>query len=143
MAKSIAGAVDASDDILPAAGLGAQLPLQAPVTTLSEVSAGERTKEPCPVARTLDIIGDRWTILILRDLLTQGARRFQDFETSLRGISPNTLSARLKNLEEHGIVTRRFYEQHPPRAEYLLTAKGKELGPAMRALQLWGQKHTP
>ncbi len=102
----------------------------------------KRSKEHCPVARTLDIIGDRWTILILRDLLTHDSRRFQDFERSLRGISPNTLSARLKNLEEHGILTRRLYEEHPPRAEYLLTPKGRELGPAMRALQVWGQKHT-
>jgi DNA-binding HxlR family transcriptional regulator len=102
----------------------------------------KRAHEHCPVARTLDIIGDRWTILILRDLLTHDARRFQDFETSLRGISPNTLSGRLKNLEEHDILTRRLYEEHPPRAEYLLTPKGRELGPAMRALQVWGQKHT-
>lgn len=94
------------------------------------------------MARTLEIIGDRWSILILRDLLTQGPRRFQDFEESLRGISPNTLSARLKNLEEHGIVTRRLYEEHPPRAEYLLTPKGRDLGPAMRALQVWGEKNT-
>ena len=94
------------------------------------------------MARTLDIIGDRWTILILRDLLTHDSRRFQDLETSLLGISPNTLSARLKNLEEHGIVMRRLYEEHPPRAEYLLTPKGRELGPAMRALQVWGQKNT-
>lgn len=94
------------------------------------------------MARTLDIVGDRWTILILRDLLTHESRRFQDLETSLRGISPNTLSLRLKNLEEHAIVIRRMYEEHPPRAEYLLTPKGRELGPALRALQLWGQKHT-
>ncbi|TMA99027.1 MAG: helix-turn-helix transcriptional regulator [Deltaproteobacteria bacterium] len=109
---------------------------------MSLADGTKKPKEHCPVARTLDIIGDRWTILILRDLLTHEARRFQDFETSLRGISPNTLSARLKNLEEHGILTRRLYEEHPPRAEYLLTPKGRELGPAMRALQAWGQKHT-
>lgn len=94
------------------------------------------------MARTLEIIGDRWSILILRDLLTQGPRRFQDFEGSLRGISPNTLSARLKHLEGYGIVTRRLYEAHPPRAEYLLTPKGRELGPAMRALLVWGEKNT-
>lgn len=99
-------------------------------------------REPCPVARTLNIIGERWTILILRDLLTHGARKFQELETSLSGISPNTLSARLKNLEDHALVERRFYEQHPPRAEYVLTAKGRELGPALRALRSWGQKHT-
>jgi DNA-binding HxlR family transcriptional regulator len=96
----------------------------------------------CPIARALDIIGERWTVLILRDLLRQGPRKFQEFEQSLSGISPNTLSARLKTLEEHGIISRRFYEQHPPRAEYLLTPKGRELGPAMKALLEWGRKHT-
>lgn len=98
--------------------------------------------ERCPVARTLSIIGERWTILILRDLMLKGPRRFQDFEESLKGISPNTLSARLKQLEEHGIVSRRFYERHPPRAEYLLTGKGEELRPSLKALRDWGRKHT-
>jgi DNA-binding HxlR family transcriptional regulator len=96
----------------------------------------------CPVARTLDIIGERWTILILRDLFTSGPRKFQDFERTLTGISPNTLSARLKVLEENDIVARRFYEDHPPRAEYLLTDKGRELGPVLKSLLAWGQKHT-
>ena len=96
----------------------------------------------CPVARTLDIIGERWTMLILRDLLLDGPRRFQDFERSLAGISPNTLSARLKRLEEHGIIERRFYEQHPPRAEYVLTGKGRQLGPVLKTLLDWGRKHT-
>jgi DNA-binding HxlR family transcriptional regulator len=96
----------------------------------------------CPIARTLDIVGERWTILILRDLVVGGPRKFQDFERSLSGISPNTLSARLKRLEEAGIVERRFYEQHPPRAEYMLTDKGNELRPVLRALLDWGQSHT-
>lgn len=96
----------------------------------------------CPVARTLDIVGERWTILILRDLFTSGPRKFQDFERTLTGISPNTLSARLKVLEENEIVARRFYEDHPPRAEYLLTDKGRELGPVLKSLLAWGQKHT-
>jgi len=96
----------------------------------------------CPVARTLEIIGDRWTILIIRDLLLKGPRKFLDFESSFPGISPNTLSARLKTLEEAGLVERRLYEQHPPRAEYLLTARGRELGPVLRALKNWGMKHT-
>jgi len=96
----------------------------------------------CPIARTLDIVGERWTILILRDLVTGGPRKFQDFERSLAGISPNTLSARLKRLEEAGIIERRFYEQHPPRAEYVLTEKGKELCPVLRTLFDWGQRHT-
>lgn len=96
----------------------------------------------CPVARTLDIVGERWTILILRDLFLQGSRRFQDFEDSLGGMSPSTLSSRLKRLEDAGIVERRFYADHPPRAEYVLTAKGRELGPVVKALRGWGLKHT-
>ena len=96
----------------------------------------------CPIARTLEIVGERWTILILRDLVTGGPRKFHDFERSLAGISPNTLSARLKRLEEAGIVERRFYEQHPPRAEYVLTEKGKELRQVLKPLFDWGQRHT-
>jgi len=96
----------------------------------------------CPVARTLNIIGERWTILILRDLFREGPRRFQDFQRSLPGVSPNTLSARLKSLEEHGVIARKFYEEHPPRAEYLLTDKGRTLGPILKALLDWGLKHT-
>jgi DNA-binding HxlR family transcriptional regulator len=99
-------------------------------------------RENCPVARTLEIIGDRWTILIIRDLFLDGPRKFLDLESSLQGISPNTLSARLKTLEGAEVVERRFYEQHPPRAEYVLTAKGRELGPVLRALKGWGAKHT-
>ena len=96
----------------------------------------------CPIARSLDVIGDRWSILILRDLVRFGSRKFQDLQRSLHGISPNTLSARLKRLEEAGIVERRFYEQHPPRAEYALTAVGEELRPMLKALLEWGKRHT-
>src|SRR4030081_1594398 len=114
--------------------------------TLTTMTARPQLSAPydrrCPVARTLDIIGERWTILILRDLLVDGPRKFQDFEHSLAGISPNTLSARLKRLDEHGIVERRFYEQHPPRAEYVLTPKGRALGPVLKALLDWGRSHT-
>jgi DNA-binding HxlR family transcriptional regulator len=100
--------------------------------------------QDCPVARTLDIIGERWTLLILRDLFLFGPRRFRDFEESLQGIGPNTLSARLQQLEDEGIVGREFYSTHPPRAEYILTAKGRTLGPVLRALKIWGERHgTP
>jgi DNA-binding HxlR family transcriptional regulator len=95
----------------------------------------------CPVARTLDIIGERWTILMLRDLLLQGPRRFQDFQESLAGVAPNTLSARLKTLESQGLIARRLYSEHPPRLEYYLTEKGKSLGPVLKALREWGQRH--
>jgi DNA-binding HxlR family transcriptional regulator len=97
----------------------------------------------CPVARSLDIIGERWTMLILRDLMLEGPRRFQDFQRSFDGISPNTLSARLKTLEDAGLIERRFYDQHPPRAEYLLTQKGEALRPVMRELRAWGERYAP
>jgi DNA-binding HxlR family transcriptional regulator len=95
----------------------------------------------CPVARALDIIGERWTILLLRDLFLQGPRRFQDFQESLAGVAPNTLSARLKAMEAQGLITRRVYSDHPPRLEYHLTDKGKSLGPVLKALRDWGQRH--
>jgi DNA-binding HxlR family transcriptional regulator len=98
--------------------------------------------EDCPVARTLDLIGERWSLLILRDLFRNGPQRFQGLEASLKGIAPNTLSARLKALEAQGVVTTRLYESHPPRYEYVLTEKGKSLGPVMKALYSWGERHT-
>jgi DNA-binding HxlR family transcriptional regulator len=101
----------------------------------------KRYAQSCPVAKTLELIGDRWTLLIVRDLLP-GTRRFQDLLASLPGIAPNILSDRLKLMEEHGIVTRRFYSEHPPRAEYELTAKGKELGVIVGALATWGSRHV-
>lgn len=95
----------------------------------------------CPVARALDAMGARWTPLILRDLLLHGARRFQDLQDSLKGIAPTTLSDRLKTLERHDIVERRFYTRHPPRAEYVLTRKGLDLGPVVQAMRDWGEKY--
>lgn len=96
----------------------------------------------CPVARTLDLIGERWTVLILRDLLLQGPRRYQDFQESLAGVAPNTLSARLQELEAQGLVERKLYSERPPRLEYHLTEKGRSLGPVLKALREWGRKHT-
>ena len=93
------------------------------------------------MARTLDFIGERWTILILRDLLLHGPRRFQDFQESLAGAAPNTISARLKALEENGLIVRRVYSEHPPRLEYRLSPKGQSLGPVLKALRAWGERH--
>jgi DNA-binding HxlR family transcriptional regulator len=97
--------------------------------------------EDCPVARTLDLIGERWTILLLRDLLLHGPRRFQDFQESLPGVAPNTLSARLKAMEDNGLVRRQLYNERPPRLEYVLTDRGRSLGPVVRAMREWGSKH--
>ena len=101
----------------------------------------KRYDQPCPVAKTLELVGDRWTLLAVRDLLP-GTKRFQDLLTSLPGIAPNILSARLKLMEEHGLVTRRFYSDHPPRAEYGLTERGKELRMVVGALASWGSRHV-
>jgi DNA-binding HxlR family transcriptional regulator len=98
-------------------------------------------QKQCPVARTLDIIGERWTILILRDLFLHGARRYQDLQESLSGLAPNTLSARLKSLEGHHLIKRKLYSEHPPRLEYHLTEKGRSLGPVLKALRDWGRKN--
>jgi DNA-binding HxlR family transcriptional regulator len=102
---------------------------------------GDQSKPKCPVERAAKIVGGRWTALIMRDLLLNDRRRYQDFIESLHGIPPNTLSDRLKMLEENGIVERRLYDQHPPRADYMLTDKGRELGPIIRAMRDWGKKY--
>jgi DNA-binding HxlR family transcriptional regulator len=96
----------------------------------------------CPVARTLEVIGDRWTILILRDLFRFPTRRFQDFSDALPGLTPSVLSARLKQLESDGVIESRLYTEHPPRPEYSLTYKGRTLGPIMKALRAWGELQT-
>jgi DNA-binding HxlR family transcriptional regulator len=95
----------------------------------------------CPVASALDVIGDRWAILILRDLFLHESRRFQDFEDALPGLTPSVLSARLKELESSAVISSRKYGDHPPRLEYFLTAKGRELGPVLKALKKWGEQY--
>lgn len=95
------------------------------------------SQENCPVARTLDVIGDRWTVLVLRDV-AHGVTKYSDMLQSLRGISPNLLSQRLKRLEKEGVLERSFYSDHPPRAEYKLTKKGRDLMPVLSSMAEWG-----
>ncbi|MFJ7914142.1 MULTISPECIES: winged helix-turn-helix transcriptional regulator [unclassified Lysinibacillus] len=83
--------------------------------------------ETCPIAKTLDVIGTKWTFLIIRDLLIEGTMRFSDLLKSMNGISPKTLSLRLKTLEDHGILNKKVFPEVPPRVEYTLTEKGKQL----------------
>ncbi len=101
----------------------------------------KRYGQPCPVAKSLELLGERWTLLVIRDLLS-GPRRFQDLLASLEGIAPNVLSERLKVLETHGIVAREFYSEHPPRAAYTLTPRGRDLGKVVRALAVGGTRHV-
>ena len=91
---------------------------------------------PCSIARTLAVIGDRWTMLIVRDLFV-GTRRFDEFQT-YTAMSSNLLTQRLKRLVEHGIIRKVPYSRHPPRNEYRLTAKGMDLYPIMCGLRQWG-----
>ncbi|CAH1220271.1 putative HTH-type transcriptional regulator YybR [Paenibacillus auburnensis] len=94
--------------------------------------------EPCPIAKTLDVIGTKWTFLIIRDLLIEGTLRFSDLLKSLEGISPKTLSLRLRELENHGIVERTVYPEVPPRVEYTLTPKGIQLEGIFIELKRYG-----
>ncbi|MEC0227189.1 winged helix-turn-helix transcriptional regulator [Paenibacillus alba] len=81
----------------------------------------------CPIAKTLDLIGTKWTFLIVRDLLIEGTLRFSDLLKSMDGISPKTLSLRLKELEANDLLVRKVYPEVPPRVEYTLTDKGRRL----------------
>jgi len=95
----------------------------------------------CPVACTLDVLGDRWTLLVVRDLI-RGKRRFAELVESPERIPTNILTDRLKRLVSLGVVKSRRYSDHPPRVEYQLTAKGEDLRPVLRAMVEWGVKHA-
>lgn len=93
----------------------------------------------CPIARSLERVGEWWSILILRDCV-HGLTRFDEFEKSL-GISPNILTRRLTGLVEAGLLERRQYSERPPRFEYVLTELGQDFQPVLAALLAWGNKH--
>src|SRR5215207_710171 len=94
----------------------------------------------CSIAATLELIGERWTLLILRDAFL-GVRRFDDFQARL-GVARNVLQARLERLIDHGLLTRVQYHDRPPRFEYRLTPNGIDLWPVLVALMKWGDKHA-
>lgn len=96
-------------------------------------------KEGC-IASAMQIIGNKWTALILRDL-SVGPRRFSELERSVGSINPRTLSQRLDDLEQHGIVARHSYAEAPPRTEYTLTKKGRDLLPVLKAMSAWGNQY--
>jgi DNA-binding HxlR family transcriptional regulator len=94
--------------------------------------------ESCPVCRTAEIVCGKWTLLLIRDL-AEGRTRFCELERSLAGISPRTLSLRLRSLEEEGIVERHTYPEVPPRVEYALTEKGRALLPLIENMRSYGR----
>ena len=97
-------------------------------------------KRTDPVSKALDVVGDRWTLAVLRELL-RGVTRFSELKRAVDGIAANILSNRLQRLERHSIVERHVYKDHPLRAEYRLTRKGHELGVVAGALAAWGARH--
>jgi DNA-binding HxlR family transcriptional regulator len=97
------------------------------------------SNETCPVCHTAEIISGKWTLLVIRDLAA-GRSRFCELERSLEGISPRTLSLRLRALEAEGIVERRTYPEVPPRVEYRLTAKGRALVPLIEQMRRYGRE---
>ena len=99
-------------------------------------------RSPCPVACTLDLLGDKWTLLVIRDLLL-GKHTYKAFQDSPEKIPSNILAERLKRLENEGVVRRELYQERPPRYSYHLTAKGKDLAPVLQAMLVWGSTHVP
>jgi DNA-binding HxlR family transcriptional regulator len=97
------------------------------------------SQDSCPVCRTADIVCGKWTLLVIRDL-ADGRSRFCELERSLHGISPRTLSLRLRALEEEGIVERQTYPEVPPRVEYALTEKGRALVPLIESMRTYGEQ---
>src|SRR5881628_318368 len=93
----------------------------------------------CPVACTAEIISGKWTLLIIRDL-TSGVKRFNQLERSLHGISPKTLSERLRSLEEEGVIFRQTFAEVPPRVEYSLTTKGRDLCNVIESMRSYGKR---
>jgi DNA-binding HxlR family transcriptional regulator len=110
--------------------------------TDSQTVPAAALRSACPVAGALDLVGDKWTLLVVRDLL-RGKRRYGDRAASAERIPTNILADRLRRLEQAGLVERRQYSERPPRFEYRLTRMGKDLAPAVRTLAEWGVRYVP
>ena len=97
-------------------------------------------RSPCPIANTLDILGDKWSLLVIRDLFA-GKSTYSEFQSSPENIPTNILADRLKRMIENGIIRKTPYQDNPPRYAYKLTDKGRSLGPVMKELVKWGLKN--
>lgn len=102
----------------------------------------EFDRSRCPIAVTLDILGDRWSLVVVRDMLV-GKKRFGEFLVSPEGIPTNILADRLRRLEAQGVVVKHAYESRPPRYDYTLTAKGRALLPVLQAMARWASANVP
>jgi DNA-binding HxlR family transcriptional regulator len=100
----------------------------------------DRYDLPCNIAQTLNIIGDRWTLLIVHEVLI-GNTTFNQIKTALEGVSSRLLSERLKYLEEAGLIASHLYSEHPPRYRYMATESGRDLEPVFHSMVLWGRQH--
>jgi DNA-binding HxlR family transcriptional regulator len=107
----------------------------------TQVLRADYDTQVCSIARALEVVGERWTLLIVRNLFL-GLRRFDELQENL-GIARNVLAARLEKLVEAGVVETRTYSDRPPRREYVLTDKGRDLWPALISLMEWGDRHVP
>jgi DNA-binding HxlR family transcriptional regulator len=106
------------------------------------MQGGEKMgQKNCPVERTVNMIGGKWTLLILRDLF-EGTRRFGEMRTSLKGISPKTLTDKLRALENEGLIQRKIYAEVPLRVEYSLTPRGQSMKKIFDAMRDWGTQHA-
>ena len=94
----------------------------------------------CPVETTLSLIGDKWKVLILRDLIT-GTKRFGELKKSIGRVSQKVLTAQLRDMKENGLVNRKVYAEVPPRVEYSLTELGQSLQPVLDAMRNWGENY--
>ena len=101
------------------------------------------SRSTCPISSALEFVGDRWTLLVIRDLMFAGKRHFREFLQSEEAISSNVLADRLNSLVEHGIVTRSDDPTHAQKAIYSLSEKGLDLLPVIIAMSAWSQKHYP
>lgn len=103
--------------------------------------SGNRRSD-CPIAATLDVVGDKWTLLLIRDIGLFGKHRNKEFQDAREGIPSNILASRLKHLVEQGLLEKRLYRQRPPRYEYHLTGAGRDLLPLVRAMAKWGSANV-
>ena len=103
---------------------------------------GEFKRSPCPISTTLDILGDKWTLLVIRDLFL-GKRLYGEFIESPEGIPTNILADRLKRLEAAGLITKKAYQERPLRHAYSLTRKGADLLPVLTEIMRWANRHIP